>query len=183
MRSVQRSLAPHRCTPPAINNSSNRGGIVNARLHISRGNPVNALVLVPTFSNTSGPLLGPAMLAGAARRAGHRVQVLDLAREWMIDHHAVPRNESVFIGDHDKPSESLRLFQEHWCSLCAEGWPSGLDSEQHEEVIVHLKAGFDEVEAAASAFATPRLEPGSNERSVKQRRPNSWASQCCIPAK
>lgn len=70
----------------------------------------------------------------------------------MIDHHAVPRNESVFIGDHDKPSESLRLFQEHWCSLCAEGWPSGLDSEQHEEVIVHLKAGFDEVEAAASAF-------------------------------
>lgn len=123
---------------------------MNECSRISRRNAVNALVLVPPFLKyASGPLLGPAMLAGAARSKGHRVQVLDLAREWMVDHHPEPRYESAFVGDHDKPSGDLRWFQEHWCSGCAEGWPTALDSGALEESILHLKVDFDEVDAAA----------------------------------
>src|SRR5689334_1169246 len=125
---------------------------------VSRGNPVNALVLVPPFLKyTSGPLLGPAMLAGAARKAGHRIQVLDLAREWMIDHHPEPRYESGFVGDHDKPSEDLFRIQQDWCSRCARAWPRALDSEQSAERIIHMKAGFGEVEAAARALCQTEL--------------------------
>jgi hypothetical protein len=123
---------------------------MNGRSHIGHGTPVNALVLVPPFLKyASGPLLGPAMLAGAARKAGHRIQILDLAREWMMAHYAEPWSESAFVGDHDKPSEDLLRIQQDWCSLCAQAWPHELDSEQHAERIMHMKAGFGEVEAAA----------------------------------
>ncbi|NBR88285.1 MAG: hypothetical protein EBT61_22860, partial [Verrucomicrobia bacterium] len=126
---------------------------MNAHPRANCGSSVNALVLVPPFLKyASGPLLGPAMLAGAGRRAGHRIQVLDLAREWLIDHYPEPQSESPFVGDHDKPSETLRGIQQDWCSLCAPAWPARLDFGQREDRIVHLKAGLQEVEVAARAL-------------------------------
>ena len=126
---------------------------MNVPRHPNYRNPVSALVLIPPFLKyASGPLLGPAMLAGAARQAGHRIQVLDLAREWLIDHCPEPQSESPFVGDHDKPSVILRQSQHDWCLHCAPAWPSYLDSKHVEEKIVHLKASLDEVEAAAHAL-------------------------------
>lgn len=126
---------------------------MNALRRTTCGSSLNALVLVPPFLKyASGPLLGPAMLAGAARQVGHRIQILDLAGEWLNDHYPKPQSESAFVGDHDRPSAILRQCQHDWCSLCAPAWPSKLDPEHIKERIVHLKAGFDEVEAAAQAL-------------------------------
>ena len=125
---------------------------MNARSHTGQGKSVNALVLVPPFIKyASGPLLGPAMLAGAGRNAGHQVQVRDLAMEWLTDHFDKPQSECSFVGDHDKPSESLREIQQLWVSLCAQAWPSKLDPKHFEDRIIHMKAGFDEIEAVARA--------------------------------
>jgi hypothetical protein len=126
---------------------------MNTPRRTSCGSSVNALILIPAFLKyASGPLLGPAMLAGAARNAGHRIQVLDLARDWLLEHFDEPQSETPFVGDHDKPSEVLRQIQQEWCSLCAPAWPSKLDSKHTEDRIVHLKVGFAEAETAARAL-------------------------------
>jgi hypothetical protein len=126
---------------------------MNTHRRTSCGSSVNALILIPPFLKyASGPLLGPAMLAGAARNAGHQVQVRDLAMQWLTDHFDEPQSECSFVGDHDKPSESLRQIQQCWCSLCAQAWPSKLDSKHFEDLIIHLKSGFAEAETAASAL-------------------------------
>jgi len=49
----------------------------------------DALLLVPPLLKAvSGPLLGPALLAGSARRVGFRVDVLDLNARWLSDDRA-----------------------------------------------------------------------------------------------
>lgn len=72
----------------------------------------NALMLVPPFlKHATGPLLGPAMLAGAAARAGHHVEVIDLNACWLADdlRHRRPWRPSSFVGDHDRDDELIRL--------------------------------------------------------------------------
>lgn len=79
----------------------------------------SSLLVVPPFlKSVSGPLLGPAMLAGAAREGGHDVHVLDLNAAWLdqrLDLEAfVPGH---FVGDHDRPSEALRAQQSAFVGL------------------------------------------------------------------
>ncbi len=72
--------------------------------------PLDAIVLVPPYINvTTGPLLGPAMLAGAGRAAGFDVDVLDLAQRWVrvVLAPDVPRGDHRFVGDHDRDEEQL----------------------------------------------------------------------------
>ena len=75
------------------------------------------LVVPPLVKYTAGPLLGPAMLVGAARDAGHQAEVLDLNIAF-IRASGVPLDGagSALTGDHDKPREALRrvdaLFRE-----------------------------------------------------------------------
>ncbi|MCZ7679805.1 MAG: cobalamin-dependent protein [Sandaracinaceae bacterium] len=75
---------------------------------------LDALVIVPPFVKSSGgPPLGPAMLRGAALRAGFRVEVLDLAIEATTS--IVPADELRrgigLAGDHDKNEGALRDAQ------------------------------------------------------------------------
>ena len=74
--------------------------------------PAHALLVVPPFlKSTTGPLLGPAMLIGAAEAGGHRVQLADLNRAWLLRRPPVRDEPSPFVGDHDRPSEHLRVLQ------------------------------------------------------------------------
>lgn len=76
--------------------------------------PRHALLVVPPLVKyAAGPLLGPAMLAAAARRSGHEATTLDLNIRYL--HERLVRRdrgaESSFVGDHDKPVEALRSIQ------------------------------------------------------------------------
>ncbi len=67
----------------------------------------SAILLVPPFLKVAyGPLLGPAMLLGAARRAGHEVRLHDLNAIWIRE--LLPENASTQVrsrvGDHDRPA-------------------------------------------------------------------------------
>ncbi|MFH1465059.1 MAG: radical SAM protein [Pseudomonadota bacterium] len=60
------------------------------------------------LKTVSGPLLGPAMLAGAASSSGFTTSVLDLNAEFLLSR--LPAKSLVstpFIGDHDKPEAAL----------------------------------------------------------------------------
>lgn len=66
----------------------------------------SALVVIPPFLKIAyGPLLGPAMLLGAGRDAGHDVRLLDLNASWIRERlpDAVVAAPRHFIGDHDRP--------------------------------------------------------------------------------
>lgn len=84
--------------------------------------PVDALLIVPPLLKVAGaPLLGPAMLAGAARSAGHRVDLMDLNAAWLEPYLPDTVSPSEFVGDHDRPSAALQKatsqFQ-HLTSAC-----------------------------------------------------------------
>lgn len=83
------------------------------------------LFVPPLIKHTQGPMLGPAMLAGAAARAGHALRVVDLNEAWLEDN--LPPSawtaSSAFVGDHDRPSAALRLVQDAFTALMAEALP------------------------------------------------------------
>ena len=86
-----------------------------------------ALLVVPPFLKyISGPLLGPEILAGAGRAAGHEVDVLDLNIRWIRSRIGYPRPEraSPWVGDHDRPSHILRRLQRRFAGLLAQSLPS-----------------------------------------------------------
>lgn len=66
------------------------------------------LVVPPLLKYAAGPLLGPAMLAGAAHDAGHEVAVVDLNIAYLRERMVVKEaGTSAFGGDHDKPAGNL----------------------------------------------------------------------------
>jgi len=66
------------------------------------------LIVPPLLKYTAGPLLGPAMLAGAGRAAGHSVEVLDLNAQYLTQRIGRRASTTGLVGDHDKPVELLR---------------------------------------------------------------------------
>lgn len=82
-----------------------------------------ALLLVPPLLKVlHGPLFGPAMLVGAARRAGHRVRLLDLNACWLDEQRALEPlapAPSPWLGDHDRPA-ALRAWETRYQGLIAE---------------------------------------------------------------
>lgn len=75
----------------------------------------NAILLVPPLLKIAyGPLLGPAMLIGAAVEAGHDVQLLDLNAVWIRERLRAPTEleKRTFIGDHDRPNALCALHDE-----------------------------------------------------------------------
>ena len=84
----------------------------------------SALLVVPPFlKHATGPLLGPAMLAGAATEAGHRVDSLDLNARW-IERELLGRvwRPTPFVGDHDRDEDLLRAAQERFRADTMRGW-------------------------------------------------------------
>lgn len=94
----------------------------------------DAMVVVPPFLKIAfGPLLGPAMLAGAGRRAGHEVRIVDLNALWIQQRLSVAelREPRRFVGDHDRPPALSALHRAFKTEL-------GLDRprETHHEVVM-----------------------------------------------
>ena len=63
------------------------------------------LLIVPPFIKYSaGPLLGPSLLHSAALNRGHTCSVIDLNASLIKQDKRVAFRESLFVGDHDKPT-------------------------------------------------------------------------------
>ncbi|MFO0647981.1 MAG: radical SAM protein [Polyangiales bacterium] len=75
-----------------------------------------ALLVVPPFlKHATGPLLGPAMLAGAAMRAGHDARVVDLNALWIArDVGAARWSPNAFVGDHERDERLLQHSQQRF---------------------------------------------------------------------
>lgn len=120
-----------------------------------------ALLLVPPLLKyTAGPLLGPALLAGAGRSAGHHVSVLDLNIRWLrTSAWAEPSAEDrgppgpSWTGDHDKPRAWLRGRERRWSAGIADSLPTAEQSLLDEDPVLSLTYGFEEVRRAAEALA------------------------------
>ncbi len=116
-----------------------------------------ALLLVPPLVKYSaGPLLGPALLAGAARAGGHDASVLDLNIRWIGPAPTAARpgaNVSRWTGDHDKAVPWLGARERAWLAHVA----GALDPSPHpslgEDPLRTLTFSFEEVARAAAALA------------------------------
>lgn len=118
----------------------------------------DALLVVPPFLKVvSGPLLGPAMLMGAGRSAGHRVQLADLNNRWIREHvGASPVVGSTFVGDHDRPSELLRSLQTEFAVSGTAGLrPSHVSLP--DDPVFTLAYSHEDVLAAARRLSHSRL--------------------------
>jgi hypothetical protein len=115
-----------------------------------------AIILIPPFLKyVSGPLLGPAMLAGAGQRAGHHVQVVDLNARWIRD--ALPAGIAVepqpFIGDHDRPSAILRGLQERFVAAGLRCAPAGWHGDRGGPGVLWPELDHDAMRQAARTLA------------------------------
>ncbi len=82
------------------------------------------LVVPPFLKSVNGPLLGPAMLAGAAERAGHDVGVIDLNSTWIAERVDLTGFEpGPFVGDHDRPRGALQRLQHEVSALLQSALP------------------------------------------------------------
>ncbi|MCK6505660.1 radical SAM protein [Myxococcota bacterium] len=79
------------------------------------------LIIPPLLKYAAGPLLGPALLAGAASAAGHEVVVADLNVRFLRQHlHLVPSARPARVhGDHARPPEGLRAAAERYLERVA----------------------------------------------------------------
>jgi hypothetical protein len=115
-----------------------------------------ALLLVPPLVKyTAGPLLGPAMLAGAGVEAGHDVEVLDLSIRWLRDFGDVglwTAPTGPFVGDHDRPRELLRAAQATFSAQLADTIGPIHSRGLEEDPYLTLLLDHAEVDAAVDAL-------------------------------
>lgn len=116
----------------------------------------SALLIVPPFlKHATGPLLGPSMLAGAAARAGHDVEVIDLNARWIAGgpFGDTPWTPPPFVGDHDRDEGFLRLVQEDFRVRTLQHVSGGGGRAVSLEAILALRAGHEPVACAARHVA------------------------------
>ncbi len=112
-----------------------------------------ALLLVPPFLKyVAGPLLGPSMLAGAGRAAGHRVDIIDLNARFLAYQLPTKTGDPRFVGDHDRPSEDLRTIQRDFRARSAGFLPSP-PTELNDDPVQTLPYDHDTLVRAANALA------------------------------
>ena len=113
-----------------------------------------SVVIVPPFlKHFGGPMAGPAYLKGAGERAGHKVDVLDLNREWIKERIKSVHTSGQIKGDHDKPSKELNRLYREWQELCAAHWPTRVPVGERESRTVILYASHEEVTGCANSMA------------------------------
>lgn len=125
-----------------------------------------ALVVVPPLLKyVAGPLLGPAMLAGAARGAGHDAAVADLNIAYLRERMNLGRiRASRFAGDHDKPSAILGEIQRAFDERLRDLLPDPPDTEN---VVDHVGAAAFEHDAILAAA-----------RSIARSSDGVWIARC-----
>lgn len=114
------------------------------------------LIVPPLIRYSAGPLLGPAMLAGAAARAGVDVRVIDANNAFLRQYMAsdVPADWRGPTGDHAKVGGAFDEAQQAWNALMETAFgsvppcPPGITDPVSE-----MCFSFDEVEAAVARLA------------------------------
>ena len=108
------------------------------------------LIVPPLVKYTAGPLLGPAMLKGAAAAAGNRVEVLDLNVGY-VNQHASECVAARQVGDHDRDVQGLRRVESGWLDQAKRWLPSPPKTERiGVDAACAMLYPFDAVEQAAS---------------------------------
>lgn len=129
------------------------------------------IVVPPLLKYSAGPLLGPALLAAAARAAGQEADVLDLNIRWIRAHlpaHAAGSTATV-IGDHDKPGTLLSDIQREIFLPLLRLHLDGMDHLAGADPHLTLTCSHDAVERAAERLAASAS--GAWIRSVLAERP------------
>lgn len=145
-----------------------------------------ALVVVPPlFKTVSQPLLGPAMLAGAGREAGHRVEVLDLNQRYLraeLPSDGVPE-AGPFVGDHNRPTDLLRDVQARFSAVCRVALPPADTAGLGEDPVLTLTYSHADVLEAARTLATGPLGTWMRQELARLPRPDAlgvsvfWSGQ------
>jgi hypothetical protein len=108
------------------------------------------LAIPPLVKYAAGPLLGPAMLRGAAEDAGHVVEVLDLSVRWIRDFTRdadldTPSMDTPFLGDHSKPPTLLNEAQDAFVRVLERAVPVASDERTDRSTALTLPLSHEEV--------------------------------------
>lgn len=116
------------------------------------------LIIPPLVKYTAGPLLGPALLAGAARDAGHTVDVLDLNIR-LFRSSMTPEAEfsSDFAGDHDKPRALIRSTTQSFIDQTGSCLPSDPSRLTGMDSTLNLPHSFQAIDNAAEKFLKTKI--------------------------
>ena len=133
----------------------------------------SSIVLVPPFlKHFGGPMAGPAYLKGAGERAGHKVDVLDLNREWIKERITSAHTSGQIKGDHDKPSKELNRLYQEWQELCSTHWPTPMPVSERESRTVILYATHEEVMGCATNMASGSFGEWVRRQLAQSQRPD-----------
>lgn len=131
------------------------------------GKAVALLLVPPLLKVLHGPLLGPAMLVGATRRAGHEVSLLDLNARW-IDQQRVleplAASASRVLGDHDRPA-AMREWEARYHHTVAD--TAGLSPDQ----VKTMRLSHREALEGARRLGTSALGDSWRRALASQRTP------------
>lgn len=127
------------------------------------------LVVPPLLKVVSGPLLGPAMLAGAARHAELGVDVLDLNARWLVEQSPLgfPEMPRLLVGDHDRPSDHLRELEVRF----AREWLSGGGDRDDDDSASTMRMSHEEVALAVQKLVAGRLGAWLRDALSARERP------------
>ncbi|NUQ77237.1 MAG: radical SAM protein [Polyangiaceae bacterium] len=129
------------------------------------------LVVPPLLKYSAGPLLGPTLLASAARARGHEATVLDLNIRFIQAHlpqRAAP-TPSIVVGDHDKPGALLSdLQRDIFTSLLREAL-TGVEPIEGADPYLTLTCSHDDIERAVERLA--QSAPGTAMKSALEAQP------------
>ena len=137
--------------------------------------PSRALLVVPPlFKTLNQPLLGPAMLLGAGRAAGHDVELVDLNQRYLRERLPADAaaNAAQFVGDHNRPSPLLRGIQAGFSAMLREVLPEPDTAGLDEDPAMSLTFDHEEVRAAANRLAAGALGVWARAHLAASPRPD-----------
>ena len=112
------------------------------------------LIVPPLLKYAAGPLLGPAILAGAAAAAGHRVEVIDLNIRFIREHLGPTAVDGPVRahGDHARPPEGLRRTADRFIGLLAPTITGPIGHRERNAALT-LPVSHAQVHASAARLA------------------------------
>ncbi|MBX3317759.1 MAG: cobalamin-dependent protein [Phycisphaeraceae bacterium] len=117
------------------------------------GHAACLLLVPPLIKYAAGPLLGPAMLKGAAAAAGLHVRLIDMNIRYLRDR-LTQSNVSDLVGDHDRDTAALRRIEEAWLAEARDWLPSAPQTERvRVDACSAAMYEFEEIEHAAQKLA------------------------------
>lgn len=110
-----------------------------------KGNPLCYLIIPPLVKYAAGPLLGPAILEGAAHSAGLNVRTLDLNIRYLRKNGLeFGEKKCEFLGDHSKPGKELDDITKIYIEEIRKALPP-IERKLTDEDVLNIYLRHDEV--------------------------------------